>query len=195
MRLLALLPLAACCTPVLPPKCLPVAEIITARGNRATATHLGGGLWLTNMHVLGDDAQAQLCGTHVDIVRQQEGNETSVSGDWVVFSTEPLVPAPTLGTDFTSEIPGGADVWVVGFGSANEDRAHYSNVLLAQVRTNDYEAANVVPLLLRADHDAAYCGMSGGAVIYNNTVVAIVSGRARYSSGDVRQLAVRPRQR
>lgn len=191
MKRLAFLLLAACQCPA-PPINAPVAEITTSSGQRATATHLGFGTWVTNQHVLGDDKSGTLHHSRVAFLPIERGNNLGVGSDWVAFRTEPDVRVSSLPVDFDSVVPTGAHVWVVGFGSPDRDVAHRSNVLRAVVREPLFpEGKNVLSLSLLDTPDALFCGMSGGAVIYNMRVVAIISGRARYDD-EVRQLAVRP---
>lgn len=192
MRYLLPLLLAACQCPT-PPVLFPVAEITTAGGERATATYLGSDVWATNQHVLGDNTHGTLLFSNVVLRSIDRGHGPTVGGDWVTFRAEPSVRVPVLPHDFATEVPVGATVWVVGFGTPDRDVPYRSNLVRAIVRPALFpEGENVLTLSFCYKPDAIYYGMSGGAVIYEGRVVAILSGRARYGE-EVRQLAVRPK--
>jgi hypothetical protein len=180
--------LAACAAPPSPPPDrLPTAEVTTASGRRATATHLGGGLWLTCAHVLCEDVSGTLDRAPAEFLPRLRGVGTAVSADWVVF--EASEGPPPLPSDFHRPLPTGTWVWVSGFRGAGCLRPE-SKLIPAVVSSRATEPGT---LALRFPTDEIHPGLSGGAVLLDNVVVALLVGRADYGDEHL-QIAVRPTQ-
>lgn len=193
MRVLPLILLASCVAvpPLPPPPVFPTLEIMVG-GNRASATHLGGGTWITNRHVLGELATTAILGhQHVKVFRDVEGVGQQPSHDWVTFSTSPVVAFSSLPVDLDAPIAPGEHVWVTGYGHPGRDVAHQGNLIAATVDESDVRERL---LSLRFPDDRVHPGLSGAAVVHHNTVVGIIVGR-QVVDGQATQLAVRPRER
>lgn len=184
--------LVACKAPT-PPAMAPVSEICTESGNRATATHFGHGVWVTNRHVLHQNQTVWLQHRQVRAYITALGDHDLVGGDWATFRTEPPTYGPALEVNSCPPFPPvGASVWVVGYGFPGEDIAGRSNMIRATVTKPLWGMPDNV-LTLRFDSEEVFPGLSGGAVIYRNEVVAVMVARVSVGA-QVRQVAVRPLQ-
>lgn len=182
--------LAGCVGSHLPPAVVPVAEIKTD-SVRATATHIGNGIWMTCRHVLERTQKVVLQYHETTAVLGETGPaDAFVQGDWVIFHTEPPVVGPELPLNLTANIAVGEEVFVAGYGWPGSDRPGQSNLVKAEVTAPiQCEGDNVLHLCF--PQSSTYPGLSGAAVIYAGHVVAILAGRMTYGM-EVRQLAVRP---